>query len=167
MSKRWFLRGALALPLFAAGCGDSDHAHGGAGGDDHDHTTCGLQENCGRTEEVALEADLEVVGADGNLSLVVRAHNALSIDANEWTIEIVDDAGDAVADASLSVSTWSDDCGHAGPTAPEEVTTDATGMATIHPVMVHGGPWDVIVESDAAGTTDTITVPLCIPGASH
>lgn len=176
--RRALLSSALVAPLLAWGCGDSSGdgtagssgGEGGTGGSEGGHgghTTCGLQENCGRTEEVTLEVGLEADGADGNFVLHLHMHNTLAPEGNEWMIMIVDDAGSAVADATVSASTWSDDCSHPGPTAPEVVTTDAAGLATIHPVTAHGGPWDVILEIDAAGTTDTITIPLCIPGESH
>lgn len=160
----------LVVGSAAAGCEEDEHVHAAIDsgeGDGHGHETCGLQENCGRPEEVTLEGVLSVDGAGGTFTLHVHDHSALSIDDNEWTVMIVDATGASVANGEVTVSTWSDDCMHYGPTAPATVTTDSAGLATIAPVAAHGGPWDVILEVSADGMTDTITVPLCIPGGTH
>ena len=47
------------------------------------------------------------------------------------------------------------------------VTTDADGHANVDPVTAHGGPWNVIFEIEAEGTTDTVTVELCVDGGEH
>jgi hypothetical protein len=163
------------------GDGDhADHGDGDAAGDgdhtDHDagttdghegsaHDSCGLQENCMDTVELA--ADLEVEGADGNFSVKVVSHNDLSVDMNEWTVQILDADGNAVDGADVTASTWSVDCGHGGPTPDEELTSDADGNVDVAPVSAHGGPWNAVFEISKDDTSDTVEIPLCIPGDEH
>jgi hypothetical protein len=56
---------------------------------------------------------------------------------------------------------------HKGPTPDQEVTTGDDGMADVELVTAHGGPWNAVFEIEADGATDTVTVELCVPGASH
>ena len=121
--------------------------------------------NCEDT--VDLEEGLAIEGKGGKFTLTVDTHTTLAPEDNEWGVTLTDAAGDPVGDAALTVSTWSVDCMHGGPVAPEKVATSADGSTTVHPVAAHGGPWDVIVEVDAGDDTDTITLHLCIAGAGH
>lgn len=149
--------------------GDGDAAHdGGTGDGDHassPHDSCGLQENCMDTVELA--TDLEVEGADGNFSVKIVAHNDLSVSMNEWTVQVLDAAGNAVEGADVTASTWSVDCGHGGPTPDEELTSDADGNVEVAPVSAHGGPWNAVFEISKNDTSDTVEIPLCIPGDEH
>lgn len=159
------------LGLGLVGCGDDDHDHDG-----HDHSggdkscmaaeACGDQANCGQTE--TLMSGLVVAGE--GYEVMVHMHDELSGDLdNQWMIMLRDGSGAMQPNKSLTVSTYSEDCCHAGPTAPQEVTTDAMGMATIEPTFAHGGPWSVRfdVDSDAAEGEQEVIMQFCVPGASH
>lgn len=166
--------GSLALALGALGCGDGD-----SGGHEAEHNTnhhegpgaCGKVANC--MDTVTLAEGLATEGEEGKFTLTVDAHTPLTTD-NEWMVSLTDADGGAVADAKLNADVYSVDCMHGGPNPAEDVTTDAGGKATIHPVSIHGGPWDVIVKVESGSDTDTVTVHLCIPeptdedaGAEH
>jgi hypothetical protein len=158
--------GGLAL----VACGDDDGGHDahGAEHDGHMHgpdTTCGRQANCMGTETLAegLSAD----GEDGIFSVSVVSHNDLSTLDNEWVIEVTDADGQPVDDAEVTVSTFSVDCGHPGPSAPAMVTANADGNYEVEPDNAHGGPWDTIFEIEAGGEADSVTLHLCVPGDEH
>jgi hypothetical protein len=164
------------LPLGA--CGDDDDAasdEGSAGSGDHsadhsgdsgqDHTTCGLQENCPDDPVDPTAGVITIPGEDGNFSVMIHEATELTT-MNTWKIMVMGE-GSPVAGASVTAYMWSVDCMHKGPTPDQEVTTGDNGMVDVELVSVHGGPWNAVFEIEADGMTDTVTVELCIPGASH
>lgn len=161
-----FLVVTFATTLAALGCGDD--AATPADGDADQHTgegACGNVDNC--IDTVDLEEGLAVEGEEGNFTLTVNAHSALAPEDNVWGVTLTGASGDPVANAKLTVDVWSVDCMHGGPLEAVFFAAGADGTATLNPVAVHGGPWDVIVKVESGSVSDTITIHLCIPGEGH
>lgn len=156
--------------LVTSGCDDHAHDDSDAHANEHGHADggnggCGDVANCEGT--IDLEEGLTIEGKNGKFTLTVDSHNTLAPRDNEWAVALTDSAGDPAGNVKLTVDVWSVDCMHGGPLPPEDVETGADGKAVLQPVTAHGGPWDVIVNVKSGSVTDTITVHLCISGASH
>lgn len=107
----------------------------------HSHSSCGLQENC--EDVLTLAEGLVVDGMHGKFSVEIVSNNALSKNSNHWMVKVLNAEDEQVTDVSVTVSTWSNDCMHVGPTAPEEVSANDQGLYMLMPVTAHGGPWEV------------------------
>lgn len=160
----------LALALASGACGDSTSSASDADGDTMEAVPCGLAANC--KDAVDLDG-LKVAGKDGAFSVEVVSHKPLTVADNEFVLRIVDADGNAVTDATLTVDVWSVDCMHGGPNPPETVHAEGDGTYVAHPVHVHGGPWDTIIDVDAGADTDAgaahdrVTFHLCVTGDDH
>lgn len=153
----------IHIPLCIPG---EDHMHTDPDADagmmeeaDHDHTTCGLQENC--TDVLELAEGLTVDGHDGNYTVVIKTHTSLGAMGNHWMADILDADGEKVTDVKLVLTTWSVDCMHYGPNPPELVEADENGMYMLMPVTAHGGPWEVrllVTDGDAPTEVEAGTV---------
>lgn len=156
---------SLALgPL--SGCKDDDDDSDDAAETDeaveHDHATCGLQENCS-DDAAELEPGLKVEGEHFTVELTEAEWVDVSTDDVHWMAKITDSDGDAVDDATLFVDVFSIDCMHGGHKAGEEVTADDNGMYMLMPPFVHGGPWDLELTVTRGEVKEELKVEFCVP----
>lgn len=163
---RWTARAALiACALLTFGCKEDDPACDEAGEAGHSHDTCGLQANC--TDTVDLADGLRVESEGSAFTVEVISHVPLAPTGNEIAIAIENADGEPVADADLDVDVFSVDCMHGGPNPPDAVSANADGQYDLAPVHAHGGPWDLVIQIDAGGETDTARLHFCVPGDEH
>jgi hypothetical protein len=166
----------LALCVSTYGCGDSDDddddaASGeGAGDGDGDHgdgdgdaPMCGLQDNC--TDTVDFEHGLTVDG--DHFSVEIVSGDAPDSTMYSWMVNITDADGNEVDDATVTVSTYSVDCGHGGPADDVEVMANDDGMYHVASHTAHGGPWDTVLEIEAGDDTEVIAIRLCVDAPGH
>ena len=178
----------LAAVLVSYGCGDDDGHDDGHAGDGHAgtsshagtgahagtsaHPMCGMASNC--TDDL-----LEPSGGDeieshmGKFKAVLHhvgdyeeATEGTLVTA-EWEIMLQDADGNAVSDADLTVSTYSIDCDHKGPTPDAEVGANSDGRYELESVYAHGGPWETRLMVSADGEMDMIHIGVCVPGEEH
>ena len=157
----------LAATLVVAGCKKSDDAASSdndAATDESAHM-CGDQANCMNTVDLA--DGLKGESGAGVFMAKIMSQNGLNVDGNEWMVMVSDASGTAVEGATVSVQTFSVDCGHEGPCPSATAVEHMPGMYMIMPTHAHGGPWDTIVTVDKGGQTDEITWHFCVDAPSH
>jgi hypothetical protein len=155
---------ALSAVLGAGGCSD-DHAH--------EHPSCGVQANCTGDEVTPGPGALAIASDGGSFRAVFHEASDFRVAAEgtavtaDWALMLQDADESPVTDATLTVSTWSVDCLHGGPTADATVTANAEGRYEVQSVYAHGGPWETRILVEAGDVTDMIHVPVCSPGEEH
>jgi hypothetical protein len=84
---------------------------------------------------------------------------------NTWTVRIVDRVGATQADLPMTASTFMPDHNH-GSTVKAVVTPMADGLYLVKPLYLYmPGFWQIMLDVEpAAGTTDRVVFPICIPG---
>lgn len=150
----------------AHGDGDGDHP-----GDGDGHTSCGVQANCTGNEFAPAAGD-SIGSHNGTFTAMLHhAEDYVSGDGTQvtahWMVMLKDAAGDPVTGATVTVQTYSVDCGHDGPTAPKDVTANADGQYAIHSTFAHGGPWETRLMVKSGGDMDMVHIPVCVPGDEH
>jgi hypothetical protein len=85
--------------------------------------------------------------------------------SNDWTVEILDAAGNPADGLTVAVTSKMPDHNH--PTTVQAVVTPAGGgMYSLSPVYLYmPGYWEVTLDvTDMSGTTGKLVFPICISG---
>jgi hypothetical protein len=151
------LLGAAALAATAAGCG------GGAAGTDG-----GALFSCEtETRAVAYMPELTRTSSSGawQAVLVTSEPGPPIKGTNTWTVKVLDSAGAAHDDVTVTARTFMPDHNH-GSTIKAHVTPVGGGVYRVTPLYLYmPGLWQVTLDIEpASGSIDNVMFPMCIPG---
>ena len=99
-----------------------------------------------------------------NVSLLTSAQSPPVIgDLTTWTLQIADDKGAMVDDATITVKPWMPDHGH-GTDAVANVTPASTaGQYTVAPLYLFmAGYWTITFTITNGAVTDTVVYSVCL-----
>lgn len=155
---------ALALGAGSVACGgDHDDMHDG--GHHHDG---GMAMNCSddpRADTYA--AGLEKASENGHFTVTLRTADPAppAKGDNTWTIEIRDAGGTPVEGATLTVTPWMPDHGHGTSIDVQVAAGSDPGTYVLSSIDLRmPGLWEVTIEIDAGGVTDSVVFAFCVEG---
>ena len=163
-----FLRLTLLLSLsmgLLLGCKDDDDEHD-HDVPEHDHATCGLQENCA-ADALTLEPGLKFEGEHFTVELTEAEWVDVKKDQVHWMASVTDAEGEAVTDATVNVNAYSIDCMHDGFEPAKDVTADDDGMYMLMPAFLHGGPWNVELTITQGDVSEELRPEFCVPPSAE
>jgi hypothetical protein len=159
MTRRRVTSGLLGATALAAvaGCGGSPAAD----------TDGGALFSCEtETRAVAYMPGLTRTSASGawQAVLVTSEPGPPVKGTNTWTMKVLDGAGAAHEDVTVTARTFMPDHNH-GSTIKAHVTPMGAGIYRVTPLYLYmPGLWQVTLDLDVPGSPDSIMFPICIPG---
>lgn len=149
------LMGAAALAATAMGCG------GGAENTDGALFSCETE-----TRAVEYMPGLTRTSASGawQAVLVTSEPGPPIKGTNTWTMKVLDAAGAAHDDITVTARTFMPDHNH-GSTIKAHVTPTGDGRYRVTPLYLYmPGLWQVTLDVETADGPDSVMFPICIPG---
>ncbi len=147
------------LGITMVACGDDDHGN-------HNHADAAAVSCAQETRADPYVAGMEAMGANGYKVVLMTSDPAPPAKGdNVWTLQVMA-TGDAPVDgATVGVVPFMPDHGHGTPITATVTGTGSNGEYGATPVNLWmPGYWEVTVNIDDGGTTDTAVFKVCIDG---
>ncbi len=149
MRRVYWLSLVLLLPVLAA-CET----------DDDDVGSCEEEQR-----DVPYEPGMSVAGDSSLFTVALDSADPAppDLDENDWTLSVLDAAGSPVEGCVLAATPWMPDHGH-GSNNPESTELGGGSYSIAGIDFIMAGYWEVGLEVDCAGETDTVEFRFCIEG---
>lgn len=151
---------ALTAVLAATGLVACDDDH------NHEHADAAAVNCASETRADPYVAGMEASGSNGYKVVLMSSTPAPPAKGdNEWQLQLVDTGDTPIDGATLELSPFMPDHGHGTPIGAVVTPAGSNGEYTATPVNLWmPGYWEVTVNIDDGGTTDSAVFKVCIDG---
>jgi len=128
--------------------------------DDDDVGICESEER-----DLPYEAGMSVEGDSSLFTVALDSADPAppDLDENDWILSVSDAAGSPVEGCLLTATPWMPDHGH-GSNNPESTDEGGGSYSIVGLDFIMAGYWEVGVQVDCGGETDTVEFRFCIEG---
>ena len=145
--------------LVLAACGDDGH--------NHDHADAVATFNCAQESRADVYVSgMQAAGSNGyKVKLMTSTPAPPSKGNNTWALQLLDSGDTPIDGATLDVTPFMPDHGHGTPIGTAVTPGGSNGEYSAEPVNLWmPGYWEVTVDIDDGGTTDSVVFKTCIGG---